>query len=120
MLGKDAEKELDGIAKVSFDMGKTWVTQNDATHSKNLSTEFWTYDEYEAYAKAVEKDLVEMLTANEPNLTQEDVEDWKAETSKMLKFIKAGGEISKNILDEDSELVISSNSTVIEIQKEKK
>lgn len=30
ILGKDAAKEPDGVAKVSFDLGNTWLTESEA------------------------------------------------------------------------------------------
>ena len=39
ILGKDAEKEPDGIAKVSFDLGKTWLSESEALYSEMVEVE---------------------------------------------------------------------------------
>lgn len=121
VLGKDADKEADGIAKISFDMGKTWVTESEYIRSENMSTEFWGYDEYKSYAETVEKDLLEMLAAGEPDLTNEDIAAWKENTMQTLEFINAGGKISKNTIGEDIQFKISNvDSSLIESISEKK
>ena len=74
ILGKDAEKEPDGIAKVSFDLGKTWLSESEALYSEVVEVEYWTFNEYQSYAKTVEQDLTEMLANNEPDLSEEDIQ----------------------------------------------
>lgn len=109
ILGKDADKELDGIAKVSLDMGQTWISEAEfkKLNSADSNTQYWTFDEYKAYAAQVESDLTDMIVAGEPDVTQADIDAWRIDTAKMLEFIKNGGKASKDIACEDSQLMIS-------------
>ena len=107
ILGKDAEKELDGIAKVSFDLGKTWLSESEALYSEVVEVEYWTFNEYQSYAKTVEQDLTEMIANNEPDLSEEDIQSWRQTSAQILEFIKNGGKVSKNTVSEDSQLMVS-------------
>ena len=113
VIGTNAEKEADGIAKISFDMGNTWEAQSKYVSLEN-SGDYWTYEEYKAYAEMVTNGLVEMYTAGEPGLTEEDIRDYKEYVVQMLAFIEAGGKVSKNAIETDSEIMISGlDSSVI-------
>lgn len=119
VIGTSGEKEADGIAKISFDMGNTWVVQSEYVSPDN-SGEYWTYEEYQTYAENVANGLMEMYAAGEPGLTEEDIRDWKEDAVQMLAFIDAGGKVSKNVIGTDSEIIISSlDSSVIESITEK-
>ena len=109
IITKDAEKEPDGISKVSADMGQTWMNEVEFTklNSADSGTEYWTIEEYKVYAAQVDNDLVNMLADGEPELTQADIDTWRIETAQMLKFIKNGGKVSKDMKLEDSQLMIS-------------
>ena len=121
VLGKDAEKEADGIAKISFDMGETWIAQSDYFPSDEKSEDYWTYDEYKSYAETVEKDLIQMLADREPYLSETDILTWQEDTEQTLELIKAGGMISKNSIETDDTLVISGfDNSFVEITGEKK
>lgn len=120
VIGTSAEKEADGIAKISFDMGNTWEAQSEYVSSEN-SRDYWTYEEYKAYAEMVINDLMEMYTAGEPELTEEDIHNCKEEAAQMLAFIEAGGKVSQNAIGTDSEIMISGlDSSVMESITEKK
>lgn len=113
VIGTNAEKEADGIAKISFDMGNTWEAQSKYVSLEN-SGDYWTYEEYKAYAEMVTNGLVEMYAAGEPGLTEEDIRDYKEHVVQMLAFIEAGGKVSKNAIGTDSEIMISGlDSSVI-------
>lgn len=119
VIGTSGEKEADGIAKISFDMGNTWVAQSENVSPDN-SGEYWTYEEYQTYAEKVANGLMEMYAAGEPGLTEEDIREWKEDAVQMLAFIDAGGKVSKNVIGTDSEIIISSlDSSVIESITEK-
>jgi hypothetical protein len=107
ILGKDAAKEPDGVAKVSFDLGNTWLTESEALYSEAVEVEYWTFDEYQSYAKTVEQNLTEMLANNEPDLSEEDIQSWRQTSAQFLEFIKSGGKVSKNTVNEDSQLMVS-------------
>lgn len=119
VIGTSGEKESDGIAKISFDMGNTWVAQSEYVSPDN-SGDYWTYEEYKAYAEKVTNGLMEMYAAGEPGLTEEDIRGWKEDAVQMLAFIDAGGKVSKNAIGTDSEIMISGlDSSVIESVTEK-
>lgn len=121
VLGRDAEKEADGIAKISLDMGNTWIAESEYFSPDEKSVDYWTYEEYKSYAERVESDLVKMLAAGEPDLTEADILAWQEDTAQTLAFIKAGGKISKNSTETDGEFIISGfDSSVIEITGEQK
>ena len=107
VIGRDSEKEADGIAKVSLDMGITWITESEYLSSDEKSVDYWTYEEYKSYAETVENGLVKMLAAGEPDLTEADIHAWKEHAAQTLAFIEAGGKVSKNSTGVDSELMIS-------------
>ena len=107
VIGRDAEKEADGIAKVSLDMGDTWIAESEYLSSDEKSVDYWTYEEYKSYAETVESGLVKMLAAGEPDLTEADIHTWQEHTAQTLAFIEAGGKVSKNSTEADSELMIS-------------
>lgn len=107
ILGKDAAKEPDGVAKVSFDLGNTWLTESEALYSEAVEVEYWTFDEYQSYAKTVEQNLTEMLANNESDLSEEDIQSWRQTSAQVLEFIKSGGKVSKNTVSEDSQLMVS-------------
>lgn len=97
VIGKDAEKEADGIAKISLD------------------------EEYKSHAEIVESGLVKMLAVGEPDLTEADIYAWQEHAAQMLAFIEAGGKVSKNSTEADSEIMISGfDSCVVETMTEKK
>ena len=119
VIGTNAEKEADGIAKISFDMGNTWEPQSEYVSPENTG-DYWTYEEYKAYAEVVVNGLEEMYSAGEPGLTEEDIRDCKEHVAQMLAFIEAGGKVSQNAIDADSEIMISGlDSSVIESITEK-
>lgn len=119
VLGKDAEKETDGIAKISLDMGNTWITESEYLSSDEKSVDYWTYEEYKSYAETVESGLAKMLAAGEPDLTEADIRAWQEYTAQTLAFIEAGGKISKNTAGTDSEIMISGfDSSVVETTTE--
>ena len=119
VIGTSGEKEADGIAKISFDMGNTWVAQSEYASPDN-SGDYWTYEEYKAYAEKVTNGLMEMYAAGEPGLTEEDIRGWKEDAVQMLAFIDGGGKVSKNAIGTDSEIMISGlDSSVIESVTEK-
>lgn len=119
ILGKEAEKETDEIAKVSYDMGETWIPQNENAYYEVSSTDYWTYDDYKVYCETVENDLIEMLANGEPNLSIEDINEWRENSIQQLEYIKLGGKIYKNNTDEDTSLIISgADSSMIENTKE--
>lgn len=119
VTGTSGEKESGGIAKISFDMGNTWVAQSEYVSPDN-SGDYWTYEEYKAYAEKVTNGLMEMYAAGEPGLTEEDIHGWKEDAVQMLAFIDAGGKVSKNAIGTDSEIMISGlDSSVIESITEK-
>ena len=107
VIGRDSEKEADGIAKVSLDMGITWITESEYLSSDEKSVDYWTYEEYKSYAETVEGSLVKMLASGEPDLTEADIYAWKEHAAQTLAFIKAGGKVSINSTGADSELMIS-------------
>ena len=120
ILGKDAEKEPDGIAKVSFDLGNIWLTESEALYSEAVEVEYWTFDEYQSYAKTVEQDLTEMLANNEPDLSEEDIQSWRQTSAQVLEFIKNGGKVLKNTVSEDSQLMVSAlDNSLVEKASEK-
>lgn len=119
ILGTSGEKEADGVAKISLDMGNTWIAQSEYMSSER-PTDCWTYEEYKAYAEKVANGLMEMYAAGEPGLTEEDIRAWKEDAVQMLAFIDAGGKVSKNVIGADSEIMISGlDSAVIESVTEK-
>ena len=119
ILGTSGEKEADGIAKISLDMGDTWIAQSEYVPSESPA-DCWTYEEYKAYAEKAANGLMEMYTAGEPELTEEDIHAWKENAEQMLAFIDAGGKVSKNAMGTDSEIIISGlDNTVIESVTEK-
>ncbi len=82
--------------------------------------EYRTYDEYKVYAENIERGLAEMFAAGEPDLSPEDIQSWHDKTAEMLDFIKSGGRLSKNMIDGDSPLMISSfDSSLVESYSEK-
>lgn len=115
ILGLDAGREPDGTNKISFDMGETWIPQNEDVHSDYSSIEYWTYEEYKTYVETVEQDLTEMLAAGETNLTTEDIRAWREESAQILSHIADGGKIAKNTIDEDSQFMISDSNNVASI-----
>lgn len=120
ILGKDAEKEPDGIAKVSFDLGKTWLNHDEAMPSDNSEIEYWAYAEYQTYAETVEQDFLEMLNNGEPGVTQEDIQSWQEEAAQVLELIKAGGKVAKNTAGEDCQLMVSAlDSSIVGTTSEK-
>lgn len=119
ILGTSGEKEADGIAKISLDMGNTWIAQSEYVSSESPA-DCWIYEEYKAYAEKVSNGLMEMYAAGEPELTEEDIRAWKENAVQMLAFIDAGGKVSKNVIGTDIEIIISGlDSTVIENVTEK-
>lgn len=119
ILGKEAEMETDGIAKVSYDMGETWIPQNGNAYYEESSTDYWSYDDYKVYCETVENDLIEMLANGEPNLSIEDINEWRENSIQQLEYIKLGRKIYKNNTDEDTPLIISgTDSSMIENTKE--
>ncbi|MBQ2887854.1 MAG: hypothetical protein IJE29_02885 [Firmicutes bacterium] len=120
ILGKDAAKEPDGVAKVSFDLGNTWLTESEALYSEAVNVEYWTFDEYQSYAKIVEQNLTEMLANNEPDLSEEDIQSWRQTSAQVLEFIKSGGKVSENTVSEDSQLMVSAlDNSLVEKASEK-
>ena len=121
VIGKDAEKEADGIAKISLDMGNTWIAESEYLSSDEKSVDYWTYEEYKSHAEIVESGLVKMLAVGEPDLTEADIYAWQEHAAQMLAFIEAGGKVSKNSTEADSEIMISGfDSCVVETMTEKK
>lgn len=121
VIGKDAEKEADGIAKISLDMGNTWIAESEYLSSDEKSVDYWTYEEYKSYAETVESSLVKMLTAGEPDLTEADIHAWQEYTTQTLAFIEAGGKIFQNTAGTDSEIMISGfDSALVDTTTEKK
>lgn len=119
VIGKSGDKEADGIAKISFDMGSTWGAQSGYVSPDN-SEDYWTYEEYKAYAEKAANGLMQMYAAGEPGLTEEDIRGWKEHAVQMLAFIEAGGKVSKNAIGTDREIMISGlDSSVIESITEK-
>ena len=119
ILGTSSEKEADGIAKISLDMGNTWIAQSEYVSSESPA-DCWMYEEYKAYAEKVANGIMEMYAAGEPDLTEEDIRAWKENEVQMLAFIDAGGKVSKNVIGTDIEIIISGlDSTVIENVTEK-
>ena len=119
ILGTSSEKEADGIAKISLDMGNTWIAQSEYVSSESPA-DCWMYEEYKAYAEKVANGIMELYAAGEPDLTEEDIRAWKENEVQMLAFIDAGGKVSKNVIGTDSEIIISGlDSTVIENVTEK-
>lgn len=95
VIGKD--KEAGGQNKISFDNGQTWISEKDFYSKVDTdNVEYWTYDEYKAYTKQVERDLMKMLAASEPDLTQADIDQWIKDSAAMLEFIKNGTKLSKD------------------------
>ena len=107
VIGRDSEKEADGIAKVSLDMGNTWIAESEYRFPDEKSVDYWTYEEYKSYAETVESSLVKILADGEPDLTEADIHAWKEHAAQTLAFIKAGGKVSQNSTRADSELMIS-------------
>ena len=96
IFGKDGTKEVDSVSKISINLGKIWINEEEILSYENPLIEFWTYEEYKSYAQTVDNNLMEMLIAGEPDLIEEDIISWKMDTAQLLDFIKAGGKISKN------------------------
>ena len=107
VIGRDSEKEADGIAKVSLDMGNTWIAESEYRFPDEKSVDYWTYEEYKSYAETVKSSLVKILADGEPDLTEADIHAWQEHVEQMLAFIEAGGKVSKNSTGADSELMIS-------------
>lgn len=107
VIGRDSEKEADGIAKVSLDMGNTWIAESEYLSSDEKSVDYWTYEEYKSYAETVESNLVKILADGEPDLTEADIHAWQEHAAQTLAFIEAGGKVSQNSTGADSELMIS-------------
>ncbi len=121
VIGKDAEKEADGIAKISLDTGNTWIAESEYLSSDEKSVDYWTYEEYKSYAETVESGLVKMLAAGEPDLTEADIHAWREHAAQTLAFIEAGGKISKNSTEADSEIMVSGfDSSLVGTMTEKK
>lgn len=107
VIGRNSEKEADGIAKASLDMGNTWITESEYLSADEKSVDYWTYEEYKSYAETVKRGLVKMVVSGEPNLTEADIHAWQEHAEQTLAFIEAGGKVSKNSTGADSELMIS-------------
>lgn len=119
VIGTNAEKEADGIARISFDMGDTWEPQSEYVSPENTG-DYWTYEAYKAYAEMVTNGLEEMYAAGEPGLTEEDIRACKEGFAQMLAFIKAGGKVSQDAIGADSEIMTSClDGSVIERVTEK-
>lgn len=50
ILGTSSEKEADGIAKISLDMGNTWIAQSEYVSSESPA-DCWMYEEYRLMPK---------------------------------------------------------------------
>ena len=115
VIGRDSEKEADGIVKVSLDMGNTWIAEREYRFPDEKSVDYWTYEEYKSYAETVESSLVKMLADGEPDLTEADIHACQEHAAQTLAFIEAGGKVSQNSTEADSELMISGfDSSVVE------
>lgn len=110
---------MDGNGNIwcSENNGKTWLSESDYEKENPVSAiEWWTYDEYKAWAEQEKADMQKMadekavVETSEGTVvwTQEMTDEIVAENERILEDIKNGVLVSKSV-DGDSEGMASYN-----------